>query len=278
MIYWILGILASIVIIITAGYLLLIRPTRRRKPGIKNLLGWDYAHRGLHNSKNKIYENTMEAFKLAVQNGYGMELDIQFTKDKQLVVFHDYTLLRMCGVDHRVDELTYEEISKIPIKDGSSRIPLFKDVLDMVAGRTPIIVEIKSEKRSSEICIRANEILDSYQGPFCIESFNAFIVYWYALNRPEMIYGQLSMNFMKTKRRENKWQRFLLTHLLLNFLQKPDFIAYSFQDRDNISLRICKRLYKVVCVAWTITSQEEYNKTRGFFDIVIFEGFLPSER
>lgn len=274
MIYWVLGIAVFIILLIFT-YLMLIRPSMRKKPPMKGIVGWDYAHRGLHNARNRVYENTMEAFTLAVQKGYGMELDIQFTKDFQLVVFHDFTLFRMCGVDKRVDELTYDEISKIPIKGGSARIPLFQDVLDMVAGRTPIIIEIKSEKRSSDICRKANEILDLYNGVFCIESFNAFVVYWYAKNRPDFVYGQLSMNFMKSGKKENRWQRFLLTNLLLDFLQKPDFIAYSHNDSGNISLQICKRLYKLVCVAWTITSQEEYNKARGFFDIIIFEGFLP---
>lgn len=272
--YWILGIVAFL-ILVTVLYLLMIRPQTHRKKLMKNLLGWDYAHRGLHNAKNKVYENTLEAFSLAVQNGYGMELDVQFTKDRQLVVFHDYTLLRMCGIDKRVDELTYEEISKIPIKSSPSRIPLFQDVLDTVAGRTPIIIEIKSEKRNSEICRKTNEILQPYKGVYCIESFNAFIVYWYAKNRPNMVYGQLSMNFMKITGSVNWWQRFLLTHLLINFLEKPDFVAYNHPDAGNLSLQLCKRLYKLVCVAWTIRSQEEYNKARGFFDMIIFEGFLP---
>jgi glycerophosphoryl diester phosphodiesterase len=274
MVYWILGIAAFLILVVVA-YLLMIRPQTHRKNLMKNLLGWDYAHRGLHNAKNRIFENTLEAFSLAVQNGYGMELDVQFTKDHQLVVFHDYNLLRICGVDKRVDELTYEEISKLPIKGSPSRIPLFQDVLDTVAGKTPIIIEIKSEKRSSEICRKTNEILQSYKGVYCVESFNAFIVYWYAKNRPNMVYGQLSMNFMKMTGSVNWWQRFLLTHLLINFLERPDFVAYNHPDAGNLSLQLCKRLYKLVCVAWTIRSQEEYNKARGFFDIIIFEGFLP---
>ncbi len=274
MIYWILGIVIFLILVLIA-FLLMIRPATHRKEKMKDLMGWDYAHRGLYNPKNKIQENTMEAFSLAVQNGYGMELDVQFTKDHQLVVIHDFNLMRMCGVDKRVDELDYEEISKIPIKGGPSRIPLFQDVLDMIAGRAPIIIEIKSEKRSSEICHKVDEILQTYQGAYCIESFNAFIVYWYAKNHPDIVYGQLSMNFMKNREIANRWQRFLLTNLMVNFLEKPDFIAYRHQDAGNISLQLCKRLYKTVCVAWTITTQEEYNKARGFFDIIIFEKFLP---
>ncbi len=274
LIYWGLGIVVFLGLVLTA-YLLMIRPATRRKPQMKNLLGWDYAHRGLYNNRDRIYENTMEAFSLAVQKGFGMELDIQFTKDHKLVVFHDYTLMRMCGVDKRVDELTYEEIAVLPIKGSASRIPLFQEVLDMVAGKTPIIVEIKSEKRNSEICRAADEILGLYSGAYCIESFNAFVVYWYAKHHPEIVYGQLSMNFMRRGDIGNGWQRFLLTYLLVNFLQKPDFIAYAYRDAGNLSLKLCKRLYKLACVGWTIPSQLEYNKARAFFDIIIFEGFIP---
>ncbi len=272
--YWGLGVMGFLMLLLIT-YLSLIRPAKRRKSLMKNLLGWDYAHRGLYNNKNRIFENTMEAFSLAVQKGFGMELDIQFTKDHQLVVFHDYTLMRMCGVDKRVDELSYDEIARLPIKGTSARIPLFQEVLDMVAGKTPIIIEFKSEKRSSEICRKADEILSRYNGAYCIESFNAFIVYWYAKHRPDIVYGQLSMNFMGGGKKDNRWQRFLLSNLLVNFLQKPDFVAYAYRDAGNLSLQLCKRLYKMVCVGWTIPSQLEYNKARGFFDILIFEGFIP---
>lgn len=274
MIYWILGI-AAFLLLIAGAYLLAIRPQTHRKRQTRTLLGWDYAHRGLYNTKNRVYENTLEAFSLAVQNGYGIELDVQLTKDQQLVVMHDFSLFRMCGADRRVDELTLEEISKIPIKGGPSKIPTFQEVLELVAGKTPLIIEIKSEKRRSDICRKVNEALQSYKGPYCIESFNPFIVYWYAKNRPNVVYGQLSENFMKTKAVGNWYQRFLLTNLMINFLQKPDFIAYSHKDAGNLSLRLCKSLYKCVLVAWTIRSQEEYNKARGLFDIIIFEGFQP---
>ncbi|MHB1484740.1 MAG: glycerophosphodiester phosphodiesterase family protein [Saccharofermentanales bacterium] len=257
------------------GYFILIRPAKADKSRMKRLAGWDYAHRGLYDNRNKVYENTMEAFGRAIKMGYGIELDIQLTKDGRLVVFHDFNLFRMCGVDKRVDELTYDQILALPINKSDARIPLFRDVLELVAGRTPLIVEIKTDRRCSEICIKANETLDGYKGAYCIESFNAFIVYWYKLNRPDIIRGQLSMNFAGEKIREDKWQRFLLTFLLLNFIQKPDFIAYRHTDSRNPSLRICKRLYKTFCVGWTITSQVEYNKAVHFFDVIIFEGFFP---
>lgn len=258
------------------GYLILIHPAKADKSRMKKLAGWDYAHRGLYDNKNRIYENTVEAFGRAVKMGYGIELDIQLTKDGKLVVFHDLNLFRMCGTDKRVDELTYEQISGLPINKSEARIPLFRDVLELIAGKTPLIVEIKTDRRSNEICMKANEILDGYKGAYCIESFNPFIVYWYRQNRPDIIRGQLSMNFGRNKKDEDKWQKLYLRFLLLNFIQKPDFIAYRHTDSKNPSLRICKHLYKTFCVGWTITSQVEYNRAANFFDVIIFEGFFPA--
>lgn len=257
------------------GYLFLIRPAKYDKKRMKGLLGWDYAHRGLYDNKKMIYENTAESFARAVKAGYGIELDVQMTKDGELVVFHDFSLFRMCGINKRVDEMTYEEIRRLPINNSDSRIPLFSNILDLIAGRVPLIVEMKSDRRSGEICVKANEILENYSGVFCVESFNAYIVYWYKLNRPDIIRGQLSMDFMKANEKSDNGYRFLLKYLMLNFIQKPDFIAYRYSDSKNISLRICKRLYKTICVGWTITSQVEYNNASGFFDVIIFEGFLP---
>lgn len=267
--------------LIVMGYLLALRSGSKVNSGKTNnfvkseLLKCDYAHRGLHNFSERIYENTMEAFALAVSNGYGIELDIQFTKDCKIVVFHDFDLKRMCGVDKRVNELNWDELSVLSIFMGPSRISLFEDVLLMVSGKVPLIIEIKSEVRESEICLKASQILDKYKGTYCVESFNPYVVYWFSHNRPDVFIGQLSMNFMKFHEEKNWVKRLLVTNLLLNFLQKPDFIAYNHTDSEKLSLHICKRFYKITCVGWTIKSQKEYDSAKQIFDIVIFEGFTP---
>lgn len=102
-----------------------------------------FAHRGFFTPDQRIPENSMPAFLAAAENGYGIEMDIQLTKDNQVVVFHDHTLTRMCGIDLPVRELTYEELQKFPLAGTQERIPLFKDVLKAVHGRVPLLVEIK---------------------------------------------------------------------------------------------------------------------------------------
>ena len=124
-------------------YFYCIMPRLSRKKEAQAFLHHLFAHRGLFAKDQSIPENSMAAFSNAVAHGYGIELDIQLTKDKQLVVFHDHTLTRMCGIDLPVCEMTYEELRKYTLLDTDERIPLFKDVLDLVNGKVPLLVEIK---------------------------------------------------------------------------------------------------------------------------------------
>lgn len=274
------GISIAIVVLIcliAAGYLLMIRPAGHSGKRTKSLDGWNYAHRGLYIPDRRIHENTMEAFEQAVLNGFGIELDIHLTKDGELVVFHDDNLNRMCGVDKIVEEQTAEEIAGLFVGGGDARIPLFRDVLKRVDGKVPLIIEIKAGKNVDLICKKTNELLDSYRGVFCVESFNPYVVYWYARHRPELIRGQLSMNFMKSKGTIPFLQRVAVTYLLMNFLTKPDFIAYRNQDTRNLSYRICRSLFKTTGIVWTIRSKEDFHRAKEQHQLVIFENFLPDQ-
>ena len=138
----------------------------------------NFAYRGLHSEDQSVPENSRKAFSLAVEAGYGMELDVQLSRDGQVVVFHDDTLDRACGVAARVDELDLAELQKLPLFGTDERIPLFADVLALVAGRTPLIVELKNGPRNDELCKKTYALLRTYQGHYCIESFNPLIVAW----------------------------------------------------------------------------------------------------
>lgn len=138
-----------------------------------------FAHRGLFTKDQSIPENSMAAFANAVEHGYGIELDIQLTKDKQLVVFHDHTLTRMCGIDLPVCEMTYEELQKYTLGNTEEKIPLFKDVLELVDGKVPLLVEIKLPTLRTYTCQAADALLQNYRGQYCIESFNPLALRWY---------------------------------------------------------------------------------------------------
>ena len=156
---------------------------------IASYKGRYYAHRGLHKNTNIIPENSLPAFRLAIENQYGIELDVRLTKDNIPVVFHDTTLLRVCGVDKKVRDLTFDELSNIYLYDSKEQIPLLTEVLDLVNGQVPLIIELKTNENDTTVCSIVAPILDNYMGVYCVESFNPLILMWYKKNRPIVIRG-----------------------------------------------------------------------------------------
>ena len=254
--------------------LFLIMPRMFARPDCSSLMGRYYAHRGLHDAKAGIPENSMAAIRRAVDAGYGIEFDVQLSKDRVPVVFHDETLNRVCGVEGNVRDYTFEELQEFRLLGTQERIPRFADVLDAVGGRVPLIIEIKIHEKADEVCSSADAILKLYNGPYCMESFLPFAVRWYKKNRPEVIRGQLSGNLSENGKKE-PLDRWLVHHLLTNVLTRPDFIAYCHIDKSNLSRRLCRSLFRLLSVAWTIRSQEQLDASKGDFDLFIFEGFIP---
>lgn len=235
------------------------------------------AHRGLFQPQNAIPENSMPAFRAAISAGYGIELDVQLTSDDRLVVFHDASLKRMCGVDILLRKCTYEQLQGYPLANSSETIPLFEDVLKDIDGKVPLIVEIKSEGNWRQTTRQTAKLLDYYNGAFCIESFHPFVLQWFRKNRPNVIRGQLSTNYFKDNIRRTFLEKFLLTNLMLNFISRPDFIAYNHRWKKQLAFRICLKFFKIEAVAWTIKSQKELEDARDSFRIFIFDSFIPDE-
>lgn len=273
-----LKVLLTIIITVLVLYLLAVMPKLRRNKNIKSMDGWLYAHRGLHNNKSEAPENSMKAFALAVEKGYGIELDVQLTKDQIPVVLHDYHLKRACRRDIQVSSLNYEELKKYCLFKSQERIPSLKDVLELVNGRVPLIIELKIPWKADRLCTAVSELLKEYKGFYVIESFNPFGLLWYKKHYPQVVRGQLSTDFRKEKIEGNLFQYFLLKHLLMNFLTKPDFIAYHHIYKTELSFTICRKLYHAKTVAWTIQSQEELEKSRSYFDLFIFDKFIPIKK
>lgn len=235
------------------------------------------AHRGLFDNHSEAPENSLAAFRKAVDQGFGIELDVQLTKDGKLVVFHDFDLKRMCGIHKKLTELTYAELEQYSLKGSTEKIPLFSAVLDLIAGRTPLVVEIKVGYDYKATTEAAAEMLSQYSGVYCMECFNPLALVWYRRHNPKVLRGQLSMDFFHSEDKMPKIVRFFLTNLLLNFCAKPDFISYNHKDRHIRGFRMCRKLFKVKTAAWTIKSQAELEAARGTFDMFIFVSFLPKE-
>ena len=239
------------------------------------------AHRGLFdNGKPGVPENSIPAFEKAVEAGYGIELDVQTTSDGRLVVFHDETLSRMCGVDKKLYECTYDELKGYHLANTKEKIPLFDEVLKVIDGKVPLVVEIKSEGNWRLTTRLTAERLDAYVGVslYCIESFHPLVVKWFKDNRPDVLRGQLSTNFFRSKMKRAWYEKIILTNLLLNFLAKPDFIAYNYRYKNQPSFWLCRVLFNVVSAAWTVRSEKVLKKVCRVFDVIIFDSFLPQRK
>ncbi|MBQ3090503.1 MAG: glycerophosphodiester phosphodiesterase [Oscillospiraceae bacterium] len=263
-------------VLIILLYLLAIAPRMAGRPDFEPLFskGIYYAHRGLHDNRSQAPENSMAAFQKAVEAGYGIELDVQLTRDRIAVVFHDETLSRVCGVEGKVRDYTYEQLRSFYLCGTQERIPLFADVLALVDGQVPLIIELKAYENPETVCRLADQLISAYQGPYCIESFHPFAVRWYRKHRPQVIRGQLASNFNRPERREPVHEA-MVHHLLTNFLSRPDFIAYDHQYEGNLSRRLCCRLFRALAVTWTIKSPQQLEKVKDKFRLFIFEGFRP---
>ncbi len=271
--------LIAVICIVAAGvlYLLLIMPRMTGKPDVSRFKGRLYAHRGLHDNSSDAPENSLRAFQKAVDADFGIELDIQMTKDGIPVVFHDFTLKRICGAEGKLCDYTYEELQQLALCGSDQKIPKLEEVLEVVGGRVPLIVELKIESTDLSVCEAGDRLLGAYGGEYCIESFNPLGVFWYRRHRKNVVRGQLADAFG----REGEYQGvlyFLLQNLLFNWLGKPDFVAYNHKYPKELSRRICRGLYGNTAAAWTIRSREELETARENFDLFIFDSFVPEER
>jgi glycerophosphoryl diester phosphodiesterase len=264
----------ELLLILAIVYLFAIR-CRSGHPGLKDLQGWSYAHRGLHSEG--IPENSMAAFKAALDHGYGIELDVHLLKDGNLAVIHDSLLNRTTGLPGRIEDLTTEQLKDYRLEGTDETIPEFMDVLTLYNGKAPLIVELKPvDGNHAQLADTACKMLESYEGVYCLESFDPRCVKWLKENRPNLIRGQLSEYFLENDDKLHPLVRFMMSHNLLNCMGRPDFVAYKFQNRERtVTNQIWKDLMGVQGVSWTLKTPEEYKIAVKEGYIPIFEGFLP---
>lgn len=236
---------------------------------------YDYAHRGLHNGENGVPENSLKAFSLAALCGFGMELDLQLTKDHAVVVHHDASILRTCGADKTIADLTLKELRGYRLSGSDQQVPLFSEVLRVVDGRTPLIVELKGYNDPDTLCRLAMKELEGYRGLYCVESFDPQIVRWFRKNRPEIVRGQLMERLQKGSEGLTASQAFFGRNLMTNFMTRPHFEAYDFHARDVLSLKAARRIFAMQEVSWTLRTEEEYKKAKALGNLCIFERFIP---
>lgn len=250
-------------------------PGFHRKKKWEQFTGWDYAHRGLHNVKAGIPENSLLAFENAIRHGYAIELDVRLTADNQLVVMHDDNLLRICHVNRKISKSQLADLEELTLQGTQEKIPLFRDVLELINGQVPLLIELKAEHFDQDLlCPLVWQLLQNYRGNYCIESFNPLVVQWFAIHHPKVLRGQLSCDFFRDSPHCDL-SYFLVTNLLTNFLSHPDFISYRYTDTDNPAFLLNKYIYRSLPMVWTIHSIPAYHKYKKRGNIIIFENIRP---
>lgn len=271
MLWLIVGIAAAVLCL----YLFLIAPGRHARKRGAAIPRVPYAHRGLYGGQTP--ENSLSAFRKAAEKGYGFELDVHLTKDGHLAVIHDADLKRMCGAEGNVAYMTEKELRDLRLSGTEEPIPFLEEVLEAVSAyRPPLIVELKSDGDSwrtlPELALKA---LQGYPGFWCVESFDPRMLREIRKLSPETVRGQLAYDARLAGETHREIYYSLGAHLLMDFLSRPDFIAYRHDTDRNLSFRLVKRLFHPVLTAWTVQTPEDFKKLRSSYDIQIFEGFEP---
>ncbi len=258
-VYIAVGIAAALVLLTIFAIAPNLEARKRMEPYLR-----DYAHRGLHG--NGVPENSLCAFGKAVQTGVGIELDVQLSRDGRVVVFHDYTTDRMTGIKGKVSEMTYGELQELNLALTEEKIPLLSQVLELVDGKVPLLIELKGESGDTALCPKVCEELEAYEGDILVESFNPLLIRSFAKLRPDVPRGILSADLTKTKGALG----FALKHLLLNFLCRVDFVAYDFSDKFPLTAKLCVML-GARKLLWTPRNDGEIAKSKPKCDGIIFE-------
>jgi len=236
------------------------------KSRVKNdswIINKPIAHRGLHGEGAG--ENTKSAYARAIEKGYPIEMDVQLTKDGEVVCFHDDNVKRVTGVDSLIWDLTLEEVRKLKICSTADGVMTFKEFLDFVDGRTPVLVEIKQQRTGkSGIEEKVVRFLDNYKGEFAVQSFDPLIMNRVRKLRPDFLRGQLGC----ARPENHNWiERKVVRKLLLNFLSKPDFINYSI---DEFPIKT-----KLPVMRWTIRTAADMAAARKAGHNIVFECIDP---
>lgn len=232
------------------------------------------AHRGLHDAEHprERPENSLAAFEAAVEVGHPIELDVHLSADGGVVVFHDETLERMTGRPGTVAELTLAELLALRLCEGDERVPSLDQVLEHVAGRVPVLVELKNASPIGRLERAVCEVLARWPGQHAVQSFNPWSMLWMHRHAPHLPRGMLSGDMSQEGLPLH--QVVAVEHLLLAPAVMPDFIGYQLDVLPHWAPSVWRRLGRPL-LAWTVRDEAALRLARGLVDNVIFEHVRP---
>lgn len=225
------------------------------------------AHRGYHDRNRVVWENTLSAFARAVEAGFAIECDLQYAADAIPVVFHDDNLKRLCGIEGDVRQRTAAELGLLPVGGTADRVPTLRQLLDLVKGRVPLVLELKGRKGDDDgFAMAVLDAIEGYDGPIALMSFDHWLLKdltEIGTNRPVGLTaeGPRPENFAE---HEEAMQYGL------------DFVSYYYGHLPNDFISRQRDLGKQV-ITWTVRDDEARTITALNADQMTFEGFDPRE-
>lgn len=246
-------------------------------------LGWlvarPIAHRGLHDLAAGVIENSASAAEAAIAGGFGIECDVQLTADGEAVVFHDFVLDRLTAESGTVVERKADALSAITLKGSRDGIPTLSAFLDLIGGRVPLVIEIKSRFDGNlALTRRAVEVLAGYQShPIVIKSFDPAIVTALRELAPEIPRGIVAMNAYDYGDYDSlsPARKHALANLLHFSESQPHFLSWKVADLESAAPYLCRNALGMPLMSWTVRTPEERQRAKAFADQMVFEGFHP---
>lgn len=267
-----LSILGTVCVFFTL-WLFLIAPKARKK-AVQPFLR-PFAHRGLWGEG--VPENSLAAFDAAAEAGFGIELDVQLSADGTVMVFHDYTLDRMCSKEGLLSELSAEELTNIPLNGARfpQFIPTLRQVLEVVNGRVPLLIELKGESGDTALVPALLREMADYQGAWCVESFNPLLLRAVKKQAPHVVRGLLSSDLHKDGKQGSRVLNFALSAMLFNFLCRPAFHAWNKRYPKRLALRVGLKWFGAASFVFTVHDKDAYAHYMEQGIYPIFDGFVP---
>lgn len=260
-----------------AAWAFAVKPRIWGKPDLSEIRRYDYARRGFYDPAKHIPENSLAAFRAAIEHGYGITMDVRITRDGVPVLFHDERIYRMTGIDGTIENCTLAELRELKLGRSEETIPTLEEALELIDGQVPVLLELHvCEGNYETLCDLTCDVLDVYEGVFAVQAFDPRVLRWFRQQRNEYIRGQLvDYNHSSgTSIKSRIWDLFSAS-LFMNFLTEPDMLSCSIGSRMNPSIWICRVLYNTLRLEWTVKNMDEYERVRTGGAIAVFEAIEP---
>ena len=249
------------------------------------LMSRPIAHRGLHDIRAGVIENTTQAFDAAIARRCAIECDVQISADGEAIVFHDFTVERLTRADGRVDALTAQQLTALDFRDAPTRISTLSEACRMIAKRAPLIVEIKSRFNGDlRLADRVAAIASAYAGPLAIKSFDPAVMAHLRHNRRNLRIRYTPLGMVAQSNYDEPCEdwghlddeaKFALGNFLHYRETVPDFLSYCVDDMPDAVPMLCRSGIGMPVMTWTVRTPAQSAIARQWADQIIFEGAPP---